>query len=79
MIYTTDAYGFWGKRHNFSCSLGIVKISIYLYHPGEKKPSLTIDEANNLFLKEINYSWKYGKWADIEELRRTLDFILWAW
>ena len=37
MIYAMDAYGCWGKRHNFGCSLGIVKISIYLYHPGKKK------------------------------------------
>lgn len=56
MIYTMDAYVCWGKRHNFSCSLGIVKISTYLYHPGERKPSLTIDEASDLFLKEINYN-----------------------
>lgn len=32
-----------------------VKVSICLYHP-EKKPSLTIDEANDLVFKKINFS-----------------------
>ena len=55
MIETTDACGWWRERHSWGCSLDTVKISICLYHP-EKKPSLTIDEANDLIFKKINFS-----------------------
>ena len=37
MIENIDVCGCWRERHNWSCSLDTVKISICLYHP-EKKP-----------------------------------------
>lgn len=45
----------------------------------KKNPSLTIDEANDLVFKKINFSCKYGKWLDTEEWGKTIDFILWDW
>lgn len=58
MIENIDAYGCWG-RHSWSCSLDTKWKLAFVLHI-LKKPSLTIDEANDLVFKKINFSWKYG-------------------
>lgn len=60
MVYTMDACGcWWKKRPNFSCSLNVMKISMYRYYPKKKKSSLKIDKANYLFFKDKLYLENY--------------------